>query len=114
MRTVVSRVKDPGTAHYGQMLVIDRKFIRGERTTVERDRLQLELIAVEHQRRFRVARARIAVDRQPPADKGVVLADVEIEIDGVDQECWRLVVLEMDRGWGWVAKHGWWGFKRGN
>src|SRR5213079_266067 len=54
-------------------------------------RNQLELVAVEHQRSRCVAPyAELRLHQR------VLLADIEVELDGIDEESGRRVVLEMD------------------
>ena len=87
------------------MLVVERVLGGRERPAVERHRLELELVAVEHERRLAVRRGRIALDRELRAHAREVVPDVDVEIDGGDQERGRRVVLEVDRDGRGVA-HG--------
>ena len=53
MRTTVSSVNASGTRGMVRCALVERVFGRGQRPAVERDRFELELVAVEHERRRR-------------------------------------------------------------
>src|SRR5205814_883309 len=61
--------------------------------SVERDGNQLQLLSVEHERTW----AAIAPHLQPRAHSRVVVAHVDIEIERVDPELSRRVILEVNR-----------------
>jgi len=61
--------------------------------SVERDGNQLEFLSVENQR----TRAGIAPHLQLRAHSRVVVAQVDVEIDRVDPELGRRVILELNR-----------------
>jgi hypothetical protein len=74
-----------GNVRDGQLLLGD---LVGDRLTVQRHGNQLELVAVQDQRT-----RRIAADLQLRPDQRVLFADVDVEVDGLDPERRRGVVL---------------------
>ncbi len=69
----------------------------GERPAVERQRDQFEFVAVEAQRGAGACRLRVAAHRDMRGDTGVGLAEIEDEVDRVDQEVGRPVIGEPGR-----------------
>ena len=104
MRVTVSSVKASGTLGIDSFSgVIEYASLpRGE--SVQRDGNQLELVAVE-QRAARALTVWIAPHGKRGRDDGVIVSDVDVELDGVDEERRRRVVLEVD-GFGLRFSHG--------
>ncbi len=71
--------------------------VGAERLAVEPQCNQLQRLAVEMQRRVRRRCGRVAADRQARPDPGVPGAELEGEIDRVDQKIRRPVIGEPDR-----------------
>jgi hypothetical protein len=80
-----------------QVLVALAVAVGAERLAVEPDADQLELLAVEHQRRQPVAGGRIAPDGKPRRHLGRGRVEADVEIDPVDQIVRHPVVLQKDR-----------------
>jgi hypothetical protein len=82
-------------AREGEARGVEGVLARAERPAVERRRLELELLGVQTQRGAGVDPFRIAAQREPRPDPRVVLEQLDVEVDGVDQERWRRVILEI-------------------
>ena len=65
-----------------------------QRPAVERERAQLQLLAVEDQRRRRAAAVRL--EPELGADRGCGRIERHVEIDGFDEPVRRAVILEAD------------------
>ena len=88
------------------MLGIERVCLCGERAAVDGDRDEVELVAVQRERRIPVARRGVPLQREPGANLGVLLVQRELEIDRPDQERRGPIVLEVDRRRNRVSYHG--------
>ncbi|MNC45663.1 hypothetical protein D3C75_946430 [compost metagenome] len=80
----------------GQVAVAELVVALAQRHVVHRQRQQLELLAVQHQRRQAAAGRRVAAHDQLRMDQGVVLEQLEGQVRLVDQVLGRLIVLEVD------------------
>ena len=96
----------PGNA---EALLAEHVFPRRQRPAVERHRHQLDLLAVEQQRRAGVGSLRVSRERQGRAHQRMVFADIDIESNGRDQEGRRGVVLQKNSlGCGFAHGAGYW------
>ncbi|MCC2665994.1 MAG: hypothetical protein K0S35_3916 [Geminicoccaceae bacterium] len=80
----------------GQMIVVDAVAVGAERLAVQLHPEQLELLAIEHQRRAGIGR-RIAPQLQAGRDLAAVLTQTELELDPIHEPVRRPVVAEADR-----------------
>ncbi len=80
-----------------QMLVVDGVAVGAKRLAVEAQADQLELLAVQHQRRQAVAGRWIAADGEPRRDLGRGRVEPDVEVHPVHQVVRHPVVLQVDR-----------------
>ena len=92
MRVSISSVA--GIRHVGdqQLVVLDAVAIGAEFLAVQRDAEQSQRLAIQRQRRVRLARRGISPHRQARAHAGRGLVEIERQLDGVDQEGRRPVI----------------------
>ena len=79
-------------AAFGRELVA----VGAERLAVQRQRDEIELLAIEMQRCAWVGNLRVAPDPEARFDPGVSFAKLEDEVDGIDQEGRRPVIGQSD------------------
>ncbi len=70
---------------------------RQQRMTVDRHRVQIQLLAVEPQRAVAARRRRVAAHLQGRLHAGAIRVQLESEIDSIDQELGRAIVVAVDR-----------------
>ncbi|MCY1451931.1 hypothetical protein D9M71_688210 [compost metagenome] len=80
----------------GQVAVAELVVALAQRHVVHRQRQQLELLAVQHQRRQAAAGRRVAAHDQLRMDQGVVLEQLEGQVGLVDQVVGGPIILEID------------------
>src|SRR5260221_14342514 len=76
---------------------VRRVLARDERATVERHRLELELLGVEHERCVRIGCFRIARHREASAYARPLFEQVDVQIDRLDQKSGWSVISEVNR-----------------
>ncbi|MNP52297.1 hypothetical protein D3C76_1466810 [compost metagenome] len=85
-----------GLGLHGQVTVVELVVASAQGLIVQRHAEQLQLLAVEHQRRQAGAAGRVAAHDQLRVDQAVVLEQFEGQVRLVDQVLGRLIVLEVD------------------
>src|SRR5215471_2057276 len=83
--------------HYKRAVRQQLVFVGGYRDTVERQRDQLQFVAIEAQRRLPVGAIRVAPQAEMRLDPRLALTEVEVEIDRVDEEIGGSIVGKVDR-----------------
>ncbi len=86
-----------GQAEDRELVLVDLVLAGRERATVDRDLEQLEVFAVEDQRRRFAAGIPAAPDVEPRVHEGLGLPEIEGELDGVDAVVGRTVGTAQDR-----------------
>jgi hypothetical protein len=79
-----------------ERFVVDPVLARAERAPVDRQRERLEPLPRQHERGGIADHRCVAVDREPRAHQRLVLAQVEVEIDGFDPIVGRPIVAAID------------------
>src|SRR5258706_13651073 len=82
---------------------VRRVLARDERATVERHRLELELLGVEHERCVRIGCFRIARHREASAYARPLFEQVDVQIDRLDQKSGWSVISEVNRNGCWIT-----------
>ena len=78
----------------GEIVSRGDKVLRRQRLAVEQERFQLQLLAVEHERRRRAGA--VGLELEPGANRRRSRMERNIEIDGFDQPVGRAVILQAD------------------